>query len=196
MKTPLPVVLLSRLIECLLNRELGETVAGDLNEEFALRAHDASPPRATFWFAGQVLRSVPQLLWLSARRWSSLKAVAVAAIAYYVLGRVEPYMHGLVGLMVDPGLRMQMVLDLGIGFTACACGGFLSTWVHRGSAALYSLIGTGMLALAIARANPDLPTWFLTAFLFVAFVAPIVGGVVLVSIARIEASRRSGKGGP
>lgn len=177
-------------MECLLPRELGELVVGDLNEEFALRARSQAGAGATAWFAMQAAASVPRLLVLSVRRLSWLRSFGVAVAAYLALGLVEPYMHRFMSLIIEPGFRLQLIIDLCVGFTACACGGFLATWIHRGSAAVYSLIGTGYLAaMMMTRVNPELPSWFLAAFLAVAFVAPIAGGVVFISCANRLAGR-------
>lgn len=189
---------MSGLIECMLPRDLGELVVGDLNEEFALRAEAGSRARATAWFALQAVDSVPRLLLQSARRRSCLISLGVALTAYVALGFVEPYLHRLVSAVAQPGFRLQLVLDLCVGFTACACGGFLSTWVHRGSALLYSLIGTGYLAsmMLTSGINPDLPIWFPATFLVVALVAPLAGGLVFVALAgrRARSSRFEGGG--
>jgi hypothetical protein len=196
---PLAVTWLSRLMECLLPRDLGELVVGDLNEEFALRVRSMSCARATGWFAIQAAVSVPRLLVLSCRRLSWFKSLGVAVAAYLALGMVEPYMHRFVSLIVQPGFNVQLVLNLCVGFTACACGGFLSTWIHRGSAVLYSLISAGILAsMVMTRMSPDLPLWFPAAFLVVALVAPIVGGVVFISCANrlTRRNRRQGDGYP
>jgi hypothetical protein len=193
---PLAVIWISRLMESVLPRELGELVVGDLNEEFALRTRSQPSAGATAWFAMQAAASVPRLLVLSVRRLSWLKSFGVAVVAYLALGLVEPYMHRFMSLIIEPGFRLQLIIDLCIGFTACACGGFLSTWIHRGSAFVYSLIGTGFLAsMMMTRVNPDLPSWFLAAFLAVAFVAPIVGGVVFISCANRLAGRGRRQGG-
>lgn len=197
---PLAVIWISRLMESLLPRELGELAVGDLNEEFALRIRSRSRSRprggATAWFAMQAAASVPPLLVLSVRRLSWLRSLGVAVAAYLALGLVEPYMHRAMSLIIEPGFRMQLIIDLCIGFMACACGGFLSTWAHRGSAVVYSLIGTGFLAsMMMTSVNPDLPFWFLATFLAVALVAPIVGGVVFVSCANRLAGRHRRPGG-
>jgi len=181
---PLAVMWLSRLMECLLPRDLGEVVVGDLNEEFVLRVQLMSDARATVWFAIQAAVSVPNLLMLSTRRLSWFKSLCVAAVAFLVLGQVEPYMHRFVSLIIEPGFRVQLLIDLCVGFTACACGGFLATWINRGSAALYSLISTGFLALMMMTSvHPDLPAWFLATFLVIALVAPVVGGFAYLSFA-------------
>lgn len=196
--TPRTVGWLSGLMECLLPRELGEVAVGDLNEEFPLRAQATSRARATWWFASQAAMSVPRLLLLSTRRLSWLKSVGVAVAAYVALGYAEPYMHRFVSLIAEPGFRAQLVLDLCVGFTACASGGFLSTWVHRGSAVLYSLISTAYLAFVMTRygVNPELPAWFPVSFLVVALIAPIVGGFAFVSFARrwVKPTRHEGGG--
>jgi hypothetical protein len=180
---PLTVTCLSTLMECVLPRDLGELAVGDLNEEFALREQTTSRARASAWFAMQAAASVPRLLLLSVRRPSWLKSLGVAVAAYVALEFVEPYMHRFVSLFAEPGFNAALIIDLGVGFAACACGGFLSTWAHRGSAALYSVISTGFLAWAMRNANPDLPSWFLAAFLVVALAAPITGGAAFIACA-------------
>lgn len=190
MTRPLAVRLCSGLVECLLPRDLGELVVGDLNEEFALRVRSMSRAQATSWFLVQAAASLPGLLMLSGRRGSWFKSLGVAVAAYLALGFVEPYMHRAVSALFEPGFHAQLVLDLTVGFVACACGGFVSTWIHRGSALLYSVIGTALLAWMMTRANPDLPSWFLAAFLAIALVAPLAGGVVSIACANRMARER------
>ncbi len=195
MTRPLAVAGFSSLMECLLPRDVGEFVVGDLNEEFALRVQSMSRAGATWWFVMEASRSIPRLLMLSGRGSSWFKSLGEAAAAYLALGFVEPYVHRLLSAFVEPGFQVQLVIDLFVGYMACACGGFLSTWIHRGSALLYSVISTAVLASMTTRASPDLPPWFLTAFLVIALVAPIVGGIVYIACANRMAKRRHRKGG-
>ena len=60
-----------------------EAAVGDLTEEYAIRLRGGSATRAACWYWGQVLRSVPWLLWLPVRRtgWLATFCVALAACA-------------------------------------------------------------------------------------------------------------------
>lgn len=190
MSRPISVNAVARLIECLLPRDVSEVVVGDLFEEFALRSQSARQSGAVNWFVLQAIRSVPRLLLLSVRRWSWLKSLSAALLAFMALERIEPAVRRWLAGNFDPSLTQQIVLSLFIGFAACACGGFLSTWMHRGSALLYSAIGTSFLVASIMSVDTTEPTWFLTSFVVIAVLAPIVGGVGFVTVANEWQRRR------
>jgi hypothetical protein len=178
------------LIECLLPRDLSDVVIGDLCEEFALRVHATQRRRAVSWFVLQSARSIPPLLFLSIKRWSWFKSLGVSAVAFVVLGELEPLVHRWLAGNFDPGVNQQIAMSLLVGFAACACGGFLSTWMHRGSALLYSAIGASFMVAAIASADTTARPWMLTAFLVIAIVAPIIGGVGFITLANQWRNRK------
>lgn len=180
-KRPLAVRGVARLIECLLPRECSELVVGDLYEEFALRSHDRRD--AVRWFMLQSVRSVPGLLWLSLRRWSWLKALAVAGLAFLLLGELEPVVARWLLGSFEFSSGQLLALSFLVGFCACACGGFLSTWAHRGSAVVYSAISSGFIVYALARFGTDDPLWIPLTFFGIAVIAPIVGGIGLTALA-------------
>src|SRR5262249_43603542 len=72
------------LLGCLLSERDREAVMGDLAEEYALRARSAS-----LWYWGQVYRSVPSILWRSARGGHWLPALSVAMGVYIAAGAAE-----------------------------------------------------------------------------------------------------------
>lgn len=183
MTRPIAVNGVASLIECLLPRDLSEIVIGDLFEEYGLRRKSTGSRGAVSWFVLQAITSVPSLLLLSVRRWSWLKALSAALIAFMVLERIEPAVRRWLAESFDPSLTQQIALSLFIGFAACACGGFLSTWMYRGSALLYSTIGTSFLLVSIVRVDTTEPAWFLTSFVVIAVLAPIVGGVGFITFA-------------
>jgi hypothetical protein len=187
---PFAAEVAARLIECLLPRDLSEPVVGDLYEELALRARSPEPRRAVAWFMLQALSSVPRLFLMSVRHWFWFKSLGVAAIAFLVLGQVEPLVHRWLAGNFEPSVNQQIALSLLVGFTACACGGFLATWMRRGSALFYSVIGTGVMVSAIASVDTNEPVWFLTAFVLIATLAPIVGGLGFVALANRWQKRR------
>lgn len=195
MRRPLPVAAIGGLMGAVLPRDLGDPAVGDLYEEFGLRAAATSRPRATAWFAAQAAGSVPRLLWLSARRLSSVLSLAVAAASFFVLGLIEPYMHRALAAVVSPPLVWQLIVDLLVGFAACACGGFVATSLRRGSAAIYSLIGTAYIVSGLPGMNPELPLWFPAAFVVVALVAPVTGGAAFIAISQRWSRRRNVKRG-
>jgi hypothetical protein len=171
------------LIECLLPRDLSEVVIGDLCEELALRLQSAQRRRAVWWFLLQAARSVPPLLFLSVKRWSWFKSLGVAAVAFVVLDQLEPLVRRWLASNFEPSVNQQIVISLLIGFAACACGGFLATWMRRGSAWIYSVIGASFMIAAIARVESSERLWMLSAFLVIAIAAPIIGGVGYVAVA-------------
>lgn len=68
------------------NREI---LLGDLHEEYALRAQFAPTSTATLWYWGQACRSIPPLVWSSARNGRWLFTLAVAIGAYLFVGIFE-----------------------------------------------------------------------------------------------------------
>jgi len=195
-RRPVIVAVIEGLMEAVLPRQLGEVAVGDLVEEYRLRTRTMSTAGSAVWFAGQAARSLPRLLLVSARPLSLLLSLGVAGACFLLLSFVERYLHRAVDAVIEPSTFFWLLMsDLAVGFTACACGGFLSTCLRRGSAAVYSLIGTAVIVSALPRMSPDLPGWFAAAFLVVAFVAPIAGGATFVSLARRFAGRPGRRGG-
>jgi len=180
---PVPVKVIARLAECLLPRDLGDAVIGDLLEEFSVRAQTTRQVRATTWFAQQAVRSVPRLLLLSVNHWSWLKSLGVAVLAFEVLERLEPIVRRWLLTSLEPGINERILISLVVGFASCACGGCLATWMRRGSALIYSVIGTSLLVYASVTMEVDEPLWIPTAFIVTALVAPIIGGVGFISLA-------------
>jgi hypothetical protein len=180
---PLPVRVIARLTECLLPRDPADAVIGDLLEEFSVRAQTMRQVRATAWFAGQAVRSVPRLLLLSVNRWSWLKSLGVAVLAFEVLERLEPIVRRWLVTSLEPDINERIVISLLVGFASCACGGCLATWMRRGSALIYSAIGTSFLVYASVTMDVDEPLWIPTAFIVTALLAPIIGGVGFIFLA-------------
>ena len=195
MRPPLAIRAVASVMEAVLPRDVGEAALGDLNEEYLLRAQSTSSPRAAAWMTWQVASSMPRLFWMSAKRLSWLVTLGVAAGTFYVLGLIEPYMHRAIYGVIAPAFFWQLIVDLCVGFTACACGGFLATCLRRGSAAIYALIGTGYIVSGLPNVNPELPVWFVAAFLVVAFVAPLLGGAVFVAVSHRLPGRGNYRGG-
>ena len=105
------------------------------------------------------------------------------------LGVAVGFISGMFG--VGGGFLMTPLLIL-VGIR----GGFFTATEAAAMAVVYSLISTGFLAsMMMTRVNPDLPSWFLTAFLAVALVAPIVGGVTFITCANRLTGRKRRQGG-
>lgn len=185
----------ARLLECLLPRDLSEVVVGDLYEELAIRERTVPRARACIWFMGQVARSLPRLMIFTVDYRSWLKSLAVAAVAFLVLRQIEPPVHRWLGKTFEPGVNTQLLVSMLIGFASCACGGFLATWMHRGSALIYSAIGTSVLVFAIARVDVGEPLWIPASFVLIAMIAPIIGGVGFITLAGRRRRRVSLHGG-
>lgn len=191
-KQQFSVVCLTRLIESLLPQGLSEPMIGDLYEEMALRAETKRARRRAVWFASQACRSLPRMFLLSLKRWYWLKSLAIAALTFWLLGQLEPLVYRWLGNNFEPNVTQQIVISLAIGFASCASGGFVSTLMHRGSALLYSAIGTTFMVYGITVGGSSAPTWYLTAFVLIALIAPIVGGAGFASLAhRLQRRRRS-----
>ena len=66
-----------------------EPLVGDLMEEYALRAHAASPSVALKWCLQQVCASIPPLLWFRLARAAWISTIGVALLAYVAVGVAE-----------------------------------------------------------------------------------------------------------
>ena len=193
MSRPRAVSFGARLVESLLPPELGNAVVGDLYEEHALRSATVRRNSATGWFLLQVATSLPRLWLLSVRRWSWLKSLVVAFVAFEILGRLEPLAHRWVDSNLTMSAGVQMATALLIGFVSCTIGGFLANCVRRGSALLYAAMGGGLMGWAIVRFGPGEPLWLTAAFVSIAVVAPVLGGVGYVVLADRWRKRGSGR---
>ena len=185
MSRPLSVTAIESFMEAVLPRQLGEVAVGDLVEEYRIRARTMSPAKSALWFAWQAGSSLPRLLLMSAKPLPVLLSLGVAGVCFYLLGFAEHYMHVALDAVYEPPTFFWLLIsNLAVGFTACACGGFLSTSLRRGSAAIYSLIGTALIVSDLPHAGSEVPVWFAATFVVVAFVAPITGGAAFVALAR------------
>ena len=190
MTQPIAVRFVTGLLECVLPTDLSEVVIGDLCEEFGLRSRSTRRGQAIWWFTVQSARSVPRLLFLSVKRWSWFYSLGVAALAFLVLDRLEPLVRRWLWSNFEPSVLQQIAVSLTIAFLACACGGFLATFMRRGSAWIYSAISASFIVAGIARVETSEQLWMLSAFLIIALAAPIIGGVGCIAVVNQWKSRK------
>src|SRR5262245_10989084 len=78
-----------RLLEHVLPHQDRDAVVGDLIEEVALRAHGASRTTTDWWLLGQIVRSVPRVLWSKPRTRDGVVTLGVAGAAYIGASAIE-----------------------------------------------------------------------------------------------------------
>jgi hypothetical protein len=142
-----------------------EVVMGDLVEEYALRARSASRVTVSHWYWGQVCRSIPRIVWRSARRGHWLPTLSVAMGAYIAAGMIEFAGDAAISKLVAPESPMLAVVGMIIGLATMALGGYLAAWVRPGASTALAWIVMISVAVMMVTQKPNAPLWYQIAFL-------------------------------
>jgi len=152
-----------------------EALLGDLAEEYALRASEASRSAGRQWLLRQICASVPPLLWARITRWAWITTLGVALLAYVAVGIVELIVSRMMATAPDAtqaaynplGMGLTFPLVVLIGYVAAGC----SKRAPRVLAAMMVLSVTAMTLWADER----LPTWYRIAYFLVGPAATFIG---------------------
>jgi hypothetical protein len=176
MKGPTPPRIAMWLLECLVPEGDRDAVVGDLIEESALRARGRNGGTAAWWCWGQVVRSIPLMLWadLRRRRWPGTLGVAIAA--YVGASVLESVGLSVASRLVRPGALLASVLSVTVGLAPMVCGGYMAASIRRGAApALAGIILIVVVVLFLTRPH-SAPRWYGLTFLIAGPVAALAGG--------------------
>lgn len=153
-----------------------EVLLGDLAEEFSLRVHSSGA--GGFWYWGQVLRSVPVVVWSSVRQGRWILTLAVALGAYIAAGIVEFFATGTLSGFLSPDSPMHTAASLCIGLATILAGGYVAARIRPGAdKAMGILVAFAVVALMAAQVG-NVPLWYQVAFLVAGPFSSVAGGVI------------------
>jgi hypothetical protein len=164
------------LLSCFLTARDREEVRGDLVEEFQLRTQ--SPGAGWFWYWGQVLRSIPPIVWNSVRPGCWIRTLAVALAAYIVAGVIEFVADAALSRLLSLDATVHTVLSLIIGLATMLASGYIAARLRPGAnAAMGVIVAIAVAALMAAQAG-HVPLWYQIAFLFAGPFSVVAGGAL------------------
>lgn len=155
---------------------VGDAMAGDLAEEYALRASARSAASVSRWYWSQVGRSVWPLFWAAVRRGGWIAPLAVGAAVCGVVVLVVGGIDAAVGWLFA-GRPHALEWTSFSGFViATALGGHFAARLQHGAPMVLAVLMVlcGLTSLAMMEAV--MPLWQQMVFLIVGFSASLGGG--------------------
>jgi|SRR5215469_2027899 len=145
-------------------------LVGDLVEEYALRAKEASSPTALRWCLQQVCASVPPLLWARLARAGWIPMVGVALLAYIAVGVVELAVNWTIS-------RSAAYNPLGmlVTFPIVVLIGYFAARFRRGAAIVLGVMMLVSVTVMTLTSPEILPLGYRIAYFFVGPLAVFIG---------------------
>lgn len=144
------------VLACFVAREERQHLLGDLAEEYVLRCAYSSRASSNCWYWGQVLRSIPWLLWSPVRRDGVLPTLRVALAACAVQAAIEMTVATLLPAPNRGGTHAAFSSTLAIVLGSVVIVSCVASRIRAGAGTVITLIAiAGMLARSL-HAEPDL----------------------------------------
>ena len=156
------------VLMCVVDPADREWAAGDLAEEYAIRARE-SRVQAVCWYWSQVLRSVPWFLWTSIRRSGSLATFTVALVACFVQAGIEVFAAAALRRLSTPDPLTAVLIGLAIVLSSLFLVSYLAARLRPGAGALLTLM---TFAAVLIRSVATRPAALSVLHLAAAFAAP------------------------
>jgi hypothetical protein len=153
-----PPALAQALIAAVASTDDFEIVAGDLHEEYVRLVHSRGAKAADFWYWGQVLRSIPSLLFYHPPRITPLRRATIALTAFGVL----------LAMVVANAVIQTVLLSL---FDLARIPSYVWLFLYYGPTVSFGAI----LALFV-RADGLRVTFLASLFFVLCFVIPALAG--------------------
>lgn len=153
-----------------------DAALGDLAEEYALRAQGTTTLRASRWYWGQLVRSMPQMMWMDIRRQGWVATLAVAIGAWVIAGLVESMADAALVAWSGSAAAVNGVPGALIGLTALALGGYLAALVRPAATKVLAGIIVFVVSVLMLADVGDAPLWYGVAFLVFGPLMSIAGG--------------------
>lgn len=155
-----------------------EEIMGDLAEEFSLRI--PSQGSCWSWYWGQVLRSIPPILWKAARQGCWIRTLFVALGAFIAAGVLESAANAALLGAVNPESSLHSILSLIIGLGTMVGGGYVAARLRPGAETVMSVIVFVAVTVLLAAQVGDAPLWYGLAFLIAGPLSSLAGGVLFL----------------
>ena len=151
---------------------------GDLAEEFSLRTQSSASGWSWYW--GQALRSIPPIVWESARQGRWIRTFFVALGAYVGAGVVESAAEAALSEILTLDALWHTVLSLMIGLATIAAGGYVAARLRPGAETAMSVIVFIAVTVLITAQVGDAPLWYGLAFLIAGPLSSLAGGALFL----------------
>jgi len=163
-----------------------QSLVGDLVEEYALRANEATSPAALKWCLQQVCTSVPPLLWARLARARWIPVAGVALLAYIAVGIVELIVNWAISRSAayNPlGMLMTFPIVVLIGYCAAR--------LRRGATIVLGAMMLLSVTVMTLTSPESLPLWYRIAYFVAGPLAVFIGTALralgaLRSLGRME----------
>ena len=136
-----------------------EAMLGDLTEERASRRR--SDPRSSHgaWYCGQVLRSLPDLVWaaVTGRGWPTVWG---AACLLYIAAAAVQFASSLALSEVMESGNWLMAMNLIFGAATFVVAGYVAAWIRPRAAPALAAMVTIVIVVLMATAEDGASPWF------------------------------------
>lgn len=136
-----------------------EAMLGDLTEERAFRRLRSPRSSHRAWYCGQLLRSIPPLLWasVSGRGWPAIWAAA--CLLYVAAAAVQFASSVALAKVMEPG-QWFMAINLIFGAATLVVAGFVAAWVRPRAVPALAAMVTIVIVVLMATAEDGTSPWF------------------------------------
>ncbi len=141
-----------------------EPLAGDLTEEYLLRASAASSSAALKWYLQQLCASVPPLLWASLMRAAWVSTVGVAILAYVAVGVAELTVNWAISRSFTSGTVAYNALGLIFTSPMVLLIGYLAAGFRRAAAIVLAAMMVLVIAVLTLWTAESMPVWLRIAY--------------------------------
>lgn len=166
------------ILACVLSPRDLEVVMGDLAEEDAIRSSAIRGPHPSRWYWGQVIRSIPPLLWASIREGGYVATLVTAVGACLVQAMVELGGKFLTLTLVGADSGSAAVLSWIVGLPSLVFVSYLAARIRPGAATVLTAIVVIAVVVQLMLRAHDLPLWKQIAALLIGPTAAFAGGVI------------------
>jgi hypothetical protein len=153
-----------------------EALVGDLLEEYALRAATGPHSAALRWYLQQILVSGLHLMWTRFMRTAWLSTVAVALLAYTIVGVAE--------FTIKQTISKAPVINMLVTFPAVVLIAYFSARFRRGAPVVLAALMLVAVTIMTLTANENLSLPYRIAYFIVGPSAVFVGGALRSAVAR------------
>jgi len=165
-----------RLVSSLSPSPVFDAAIGDLAEEYHLRSQSMSHLRATSWYWGQVVRSLPVMWCAAVRRDGWLVTIGVALLAWIAASALEAVADLALAAWLGSDAPLVAFPGFAIGLAAMACGGYLAGRMRPPAVAMLGAMVFIVVALLMIVDGHSAPLWYQMGFLLGGPLVSMAGG--------------------
>jgi hypothetical protein len=150
-----------------------ESLVGDLEEEYRLRARADSSSAPLGWYLREICCSIPPVVGIRLARAAWLATLCVALVAYFAVGLGQVLIYLAIPASVAPTYNPLGVI---VAFPMVAFIGYFAERSRRRAAIVLGAIMLISITLATLLITENAPLWYRAAYFFVGPLGALVGG--------------------